>query len=104
MYKDRFKTYVKSKDNMNLDLIAFTNEIADAIGYNYPASFTLPLQTALIPLYYIRLFLDQVIMQLLANHIDIYFRNCGTDWIGKSFDIFSSTFECRREDIRIWNA
>ena len=60
MYQDRFKAYVKDLNSMNLDLIQFTNQIADAIYYKYPASFTLPLQIALTPLYFLRLFLDQV--------------------------------------------
>ena len=41
-------------------MITFTNQVADAIGFTFPATFTLPLQAALIPLYYIRLFLDQI--------------------------------------------
>lgn len=61
MYKDRLTTYVKALNAMNLDMIAFTNQVSDAIGYQYPATFTLPLQAALVPLYYLRLFLDQVI-------------------------------------------
>lgn len=72
MYNNRFETYVKDQKGMNFDMIAFTNEVSgtqffqtvtyhvDALGFTYPVDFTLPLYTALIPLYYIRLFLDQV--------------------------------------------
>lgn len=60
MYRNRFETYVKDSDGLNADMIDFTNEVADAIGYTYPASFTLPISTALTPLYFIRLFLDQI--------------------------------------------
>ena len=60
MDANRFTTYVKDKPNMDLDLIGFTNDIADTLGYTYPADFTLPLRAALVPLYYLRLFLSQV--------------------------------------------
>ncbi len=51
---------MKDQTGLNADMIVFTNQVADAIGFNYPATFTLPLLAALQPLYYIRLFLDQV--------------------------------------------
>lgn len=60
MDKNRLSTYVKDLNSMNADLIVFTNQISDAIGYRYPATFTLPLKDALTPLYFLRLFLDQV--------------------------------------------
>jgi hypothetical protein len=51
---------MKDQTGLNSDMIDWTNQVADAIGYTYPATFTLPLTVALQPLYYIRLFLDQV--------------------------------------------
>eukprot|EP01119_Soliformovum_irregulare_P011698 TRINITY_DN2957_c0_g2_i5.p1 TRINITY_DN2957_c0_g2~~TRINITY_DN2957_c0_g2_i5.p1 ORF type:complete len:779 (-),score=230.88 TRINITY_DN2957_c0_g2_i5:26-2362(-) len=62
MYKDRFIAYVKSQTGMDADLIDFTNQVADTLGYTFPVTFTLPLRTALIPLYFIRLFLDQIFL------------------------------------------
>lgn len=62
MYRDRFQTYIKALNEMNSDLIVFTNEISDAIDYRYPATFTLPLQVTLTPLYFLRLFLDQIFL------------------------------------------
>lgn len=60
MYTDRFETYVKSQAGMDADLITFTNEVADTLGYTYPATFSLPLRMSLQPLQFIRMFLDQV--------------------------------------------
>eukprot|EP01114_Cavostelium_apophysatum_P002845 TRINITY_DN1253_c0_g3_i1.p1 TRINITY_DN1253_c0_g3~~TRINITY_DN1253_c0_g3_i1.p1 ORF type:complete len:1241 (+),score=361.47 TRINITY_DN1253_c0_g3_i1:25-3723(+) len=60
MYRDRFETYIQNLKKMTAGMIVFTNQVADAIGYDFPATFQLPLHTALEPLYYIRMFLDQI--------------------------------------------
>jgi len=60
MYKERLSTYVKNQDGLNKGVIQFTNQVADKLGYDYPVTFSLPLADALAPLYFLRLFLDQI--------------------------------------------
>lgn len=60
MYTERFTTYLKPVKEMNADLIDLTNNVSDAIGYRYPVTLALPVAGALEPLYFIRLFLDNI--------------------------------------------
>lgn len=60
MYAERFKTYMLGQAALTQKMIDFTNEVSDTLGYKYPATYTLPIYTALVPLYYIRLLLNQV--------------------------------------------
>ena len=39
MYRDRFSTYIKDQKGINKDMIAFTNQVADAIGNSFPPKF-----------------------------------------------------------------
>lgn len=64
--RDRLKSYVKDNNGLQADMIKFTNLVAEALGINYPAEFSLPLVTALTGVYYIRLFLDQIFVSVLA--------------------------------------
>lgn len=62
MYANRLDTFTKTREDLNHALIALTNSIAEEIGINYPALITAPLVSALQVIYYLRLFLDQLLL------------------------------------------
>jgi ABC-type antimicrobial peptide transport system permease subunit len=62
MYRDRLRTYFKDENGINLDMINFTNRVAVRLGLEYPAVFETPLVDVLVIAYYLRLFLDQILM------------------------------------------
>jgi ABC-type antimicrobial peptide transport system permease subunit len=60
MYTERLTTYVGTKDSIDIDMIRFTNDIGDAVGYGEPIAMQTTLATAMGALYFVRLFLDQI--------------------------------------------
>ena len=96
MYADRFNTYVKDLKPMNRDFITFTNQVADYLGYDYPATFSLPLQQAMQPLYFLRLFLDQVALSMFVNSMfpDFHFCSCGAHRARSSAYLLAPALKC----------
>ncbi|GAM21205.1 hypothetical protein SAMD00019534_043800 [Acytostelium subglobosum LB1] len=60
MLQNRVKIYTSSDDDLKKSMIAFTNQVAMYIGYNYQALYTTPLSSALYMFRYTRLSLDQI--------------------------------------------
>jgi len=66
-YADRLHVYSKTLEDMNADLIQFTNVVAaDGVGVDYPLMYTLPLATAMKLTIYVRMFLDNIFGSVLA--------------------------------------
>jgi ABC-type antimicrobial peptide transport system permease subunit len=62
MYRDRFAAYMKTAQELNAEIIKWSNKVALALGLDYPASFSTPLIDTLSVVYYLRLFLDQLLL------------------------------------------
>uniref|UniRef100_A0A6B2KXA1 ABC3 transporter permease C-terminal domain-containing protein n=1 Tax=Arcella intermedia TaxID=1963864 RepID=A0A6B2KXA1_9EUKA len=62
MYKNRFTTFMKDKDELEKDIINWSNQVVELMGLEYPVMITAPLIQALRILYYLRLFLDQLLL------------------------------------------
>jgi hypothetical protein len=60
MYTERLRSYVGTKDSIDIDMIHFTNAVGDAIGYGESIAMQTTLATAMGALYFVRLFLDQI--------------------------------------------
>lgn len=52
--------YAREIDGLKSAMVLFSNDIGNALGYNFPVSVTAPVATALEGTKFIRLFLDQV--------------------------------------------
>jgi len=58
-YTGRLGVYLKTLDDMNADLISFTNAVsAQGLGFDYAVTFTLPIAQAMALTIYVRYFLD----------------------------------------------
>ena len=66
MWADRFKGYLQEQEGIDHDLVALTNSVAARIGIDLHVSVTLPIATVLRTLLYLRLFLDQLFIQVLT--------------------------------------
>jgi len=64
--RSRMTTYIKDSKGIDADMIKFTDAVALAIGINYPATFTLPIVTAISATIFIRLFLNQIFNAVTA--------------------------------------
>jgi len=62
MYKNRFSTFLKDKRELENDIVLWSNDLMDILGVDYPVLITAPLIQALRILYYLRLFLDQLLL------------------------------------------
>lgn len=66
MYEKRFEAYVLDRQGLDEKMIQFTNQVAEAIGIDYHATFSLPIAVGLQSLYFIRLFLDQIMTAVMV--------------------------------------
>ena len=60
LYANRLESYVGTSDEIDRDMISFTNAIMDGIGFGEPVALATPLASAMRTLYFVRLFLDQI--------------------------------------------
>jgi len=91
MYKDRMTTWLKDKDNLEQDMIIWSDRVKEAVGLDYPISFQIPLIQALRVLYFLRLFLDQLLL------IVVIFLTCIGMFLIYSLliaDVESKVYEC----------
>lgn len=61
-YKNRLQAYSKSNIEMKKDLIQWSNSIAQYLGINYPVQKKTPLVDTISVVYFMRLFLDQILL------------------------------------------
>lgn len=59
-YADRTSAFSQDEVGINRRMAHFTNVVADALGGDFPASFSIPLAEAVATTYIFRLFLDQI--------------------------------------------
>eukprot|EP01105_Mastigella_eilhardi_P014560 TRINITY_DN3312_c0_g1_i1.p1 TRINITY_DN3312_c0_g1~~TRINITY_DN3312_c0_g1_i1.p1 ORF type:complete len:1294 (-),score=364.22 TRINITY_DN3312_c0_g1_i1:27-3428(-) len=62
LYEQRLQMYLKKTESIKTDMITFTNDVAEALGTGYPATFTVPLTEALDGFTFVKLFLQQIFM------------------------------------------
>ncbi|KAL0483814.1 hypothetical protein AKO1_014032 [Acrasis kona] len=59
-YSERYKTYLRTEKEMDIDILNLTNSISRTMGVSYPVTATLPLAVALKGTRFISMFLDQI--------------------------------------------
>lgn len=62
MYGRRLESYIKDVYGMEKDMFGFSNALAERLPLNYPVKFDSPLVVLMGVLYYLRLFLDQLLL------------------------------------------
>eukprot|EP01129_Flabellula_baltica_P002816 TRINITY_DN1270_c0_g1_i1.p1 TRINITY_DN1270_c0_g1~~TRINITY_DN1270_c0_g1_i1.p1 ORF type:complete len:1128 (-),score=212.94 TRINITY_DN1270_c0_g1_i1:60-3026(-) len=62
MYRDRFTAFIKDSQQVKEDISTWTNQIRETLGLEYPVDMNAPLVDAVRVLYYLRLFLDQLLL------------------------------------------
>ncbi|KAJ3449553.1 abc transporter permease protein yxdm [Anaeramoeba flamelloides] len=60
LLKDRTTKYLSSGQDLTDYMLAFSNDIMDQIGIDYPGTLTLPVYQTLLGLQFMRYFLDQI--------------------------------------------
>jgi len=66
MYRHRERAYLSNELQLEREMIAFTNSLAEGIGIDYPATFTMPLLEALRNTMTIRTFLDNIFAAVIV--------------------------------------
>eukprot|EP01130_Rhizamoeba_saxonica_P018176 TRINITY_DN9018_c0_g1_i1.p1 TRINITY_DN9018_c0_g1~~TRINITY_DN9018_c0_g1_i1.p1 ORF type:complete len:884 (-),score=164.69 TRINITY_DN9018_c0_g1_i1:953-3604(-) len=64
MYTDRFTAFIKTKTEIDFAVIDWTDKIMEKLGLNYAIEFEIPLISAMRLIYFLRLFLDQILMMV----------------------------------------
>lgn len=59
-YRDRLDAYLKDLKAMHIDIIRFTNDVAENMGFRTPNTFTTPLDVSLQQTIFLRYFLDNI--------------------------------------------
>ena len=66
-YASRLSVYLQTLDAMTADLLQWTNILSvEGVGFDYPLTYTLPLQVAMKLTIYIRYFLDNIFGSVIA--------------------------------------
>uniref|UniRef100_A0A6U6A8Q8 ABC3 transporter permease C-terminal domain-containing protein n=1 Tax=Guillardia theta TaxID=55529 RepID=A0A6U6A8Q8_GUITH len=65
-YRDRYIAYLKSEAGRLSDMVKFSNEVGEKLGFTSNLSITLPIATALQPLMFLRVFLQQIFNAVVA--------------------------------------
>eukprot|EP00960_Hanusia_phi_P075544 768438-Hanusia_phi.AAC.10 len=65
-YRDRYIAYLKSEAGRLSDMIKFSNDVGERLGFTSRLSITLPIATALQPLMFLRVFLQQIFNAVVA--------------------------------------
>lgn len=60
MNKNRVKAYGKEQSALDLDMVHFTNDVAEGVGIDYPVSFQLPIAETLTQFQFTKVSLDQI--------------------------------------------
>eukprot|EP00002_Diphylleia_rotans_P012112 TRINITY_DN2372_c0_g1_i2.p1 TRINITY_DN2372_c0_g1~~TRINITY_DN2372_c0_g1_i2.p1 ORF type:complete len:590 (+),score=61.92 TRINITY_DN2372_c0_g1_i2:617-2386(+) len=83
-------TYIKTPKEIDKDMIRFTNDVSEAIGVDFPASFALPLVNYLTLMNFVKLFLDQI---FAASVVLLTMLGCGLIFSLMISDVSEKTFE-----------
>ncbi len=112
--KYRVETYKKTQQGLDADMVRFTNDIAEALGIDYPVETELPIATTLQQFEFTKVSLDQVLIALYKHHIERQRRNHylldfqlrgvrnASPW--RFVDLLVIIKRCRGENVRIRNA
>lgn len=89
-YKKRLTAYVKQQDDLDKEFADFTDEVALAVGLEWPNTFATPLRLAMSQTIFIRYFLDNifncVIAIIVALGVMLIFSLLLNDVEGKTYE------------------
>ena len=66
--KNRMETYTKSHANAKKDVMRFTNEVANSLGFDFTAEYTSVLCLAVNSSEVLMVFLDEVYIKIIIIH------------------------------------
>eukprot|EP00698_Gefionella_okellyi_P021274 TRINITY_DN6854_c0_g1_i1.p1 TRINITY_DN6854_c0_g1~~TRINITY_DN6854_c0_g1_i1.p1 ORF type:complete len:1082 (+),score=291.51 TRINITY_DN6854_c0_g1_i1:95-3340(+) len=90
VYRDRMKAYVKNSDDMNADILRFSDIVGAALGAEFPVTVTAPVLAGLSATGFIRLFLDQIFNMVV---IVLVFLGCVLIYSLQIGDVQEKTYE-----------